>query len=74
MSGAFRIDPNGFYDDGMLVLGLGLTHTTLATARRKRQLRYARKGRRVLYLGQWVLDWLASSAPSQSASKGAGHG
>lgn len=52
------IDSQGVYDDGTLVLALGLTHATLARERRAGRLRFARKGKVVLYLGQWVLDWL----------------
>jgi len=52
------IDPHGVYDDGGLRLALGITSATLATARRQRRLRFSRKGRRTLYLGQWVIDWL----------------
>ena len=57
---ALVIEPTGVYDDAALVLGLGLTHATLARARRDGRLRFSRKGRRVLYLGQWVLNWLAA--------------
>ncbi len=57
------IAPNGVYDDGVLVLGLGLTHATLARDRRGGLLRFTRKGKRTLYLGQWVLDWMANDPP-----------
>jgi len=53
-----RIEPNEVYDDGSLYLTLGLTAATLGRARRCGALRHTRQGRRVLYLGQWVLDWL----------------
>ena len=62
MSERFRIDPDGIYDDAALVLGLGVTHATLGRARRARELRATRKGRRTLYRGQWILDWLESQA------------
>ena len=52
------LEPTGVYDDGALVLGLGLTHAALIRARRDRRLRFTRKGQRTLYLGSWVLDWL----------------
>ena len=42
----FSIVPDGVYDDGALVLGLGVTHAALAQARREGELRYTRKGRR----------------------------
>ncbi len=54
----FKIDPDGVYDDAALVLGLGVTYSTLARARRAGQLRSTRKGKRTLYRGQWVIDWL----------------
>lgn len=57
---AMRIDAEAVYDDGTLLLALGLTSATLTRARRNRELRYTRKGKRNLYLGRWVLDWLAS--------------
>ena len=53
-----EIDATTVYDDSALVLGLNLTHATLARARRDGQLRFTRKGKRVLYLGRWILDWL----------------
>jgi hypothetical protein len=52
------IAPDGIYDDGALYLALGLTPATLAQARRSGDLRFTRKGKRTLYLGQWVLDWI----------------
>lgn len=52
------IEPTAVYTDGDLVLGLNLTHATLARARRDGGLRYTRKGKRVLYLGRWLLAWL----------------
>jgi hypothetical protein len=57
-----RIDPHGVYDDGAVLLGLGIPTATLARARRAGRLRYTRQGKRVLYLGQWLLDWLANDA------------
>lgn len=58
MTETFRIDADVIYDDPTLVLGLGLTQATLARARRDGHLRSTRKGRRVLYRGQWIIDWL----------------
>jgi hypothetical protein len=56
------IAPDGIYDDGALYLALGLSLGTLARARRSGELRYTRKGKRTLYLGQWVLDWIKADA------------
>jgi hypothetical protein len=55
---AVSIDPTAIYDDGALYCALGLTAAALARARRSGRLRHSRQGKRVLYLGQWVLDWL----------------
>ena len=63
------IEPRGVYDDGTLVLALGVTHATLARARRDGHLRFAREGRQVLYLGQWILEWIEQSAAGRIARK-----
>lgn len=54
----FPIDPRAVYDDAALSVALGVSAESLAHARQSGYLRYARKGRRILYLGQWILDWL----------------
>jgi hypothetical protein len=59
-----RIEPDGFYDDDLLYAALEVSAATLARARREGRLHYTRQGRRILYWGQWVLDWL------QAARKG----
>ena len=64
------IKPEALYDDGSLRQALGLTEAALATARRAGTLRYARQGKRTLYLGKWVLAWL-ESAPCSELSKAA---
>lgn len=56
------IDPDGIYSDAMLVIVLGMTTRTIATARRDGRLRHMRQGRRILYRGQWILDWLEHDA------------
>jgi len=60
MQAPVSIEPQQVYDDGALYLTLGLTPSTLAGARRRGALRYTRRGKRTLYLGQWILDWLAA--------------
>ena len=60
------IDPRALYDDGAIVLALDIPSSTLARARRDGTLRYTRRGRRVLYLGQWVLDWLTVDAREEA--------
>lgn len=59
-----HIDSQGVYDDGAVVIALDIPSATLARARRDGRLRYTRQGRRTLYLGQWLLDWLAAGASS----------
>ena len=56
------IAPEAVYDDGSLRQTLGLTPTTLAAGRRAGTLRFARQGKRTLYLGKWILAWLESAA------------
>ena len=64
------IEPNAVYDDGTLVLELGVTSATLIRARRRGELRFARKGKRVFYLGTWVIDWLKQGASQEVAHVG----
>lgn len=66
----FRLDPAGVYDDGSLVIGLRLTYATLAKARRTGELRFTRKGKRVLYRGEWLIEWLEHRpSPSEGAPR-----
>jgi hypothetical protein len=62
MTSAVPIDPQAVYDDGALHFLLGLSSAALARARRAGELRFTRKGKRTLYLGQWVLDWINADA------------
>ncbi len=62
-----RIDPEAVYTDADLRLMLGLTSAALSRARRQGRLRYSRQGRRVLYRGQWIVDWLEHDADAQVA-------
>ncbi len=55
-----HIIPTGIYDDALLRTELGISAQTLAVARRRGELRSTRKGQRILYLGQWVIDWLTA--------------
>lgn len=57
-----RIDPAGIYHDGEARLLLGLTDATMARARREGRLRYTRQGHRIIYRGQWIIDWLERTA------------
>jgi hypothetical protein len=52
------IEPSHLYDDGTLQLTVGLSPAALTKARRSGRLRFARQGKRILYLGRWIIDWL----------------
>jgi hypothetical protein len=66
-----RVDPEAVYDDGALYQTFGLTAAALSSARRAGTLRYTRQGKRTLYLGKWILDWLESqAAPVTSRHRG----
>jgi hypothetical protein len=69
MMRGMAIDPGSVYNDGDLILGLGLTHATLARARRTGALRFARPGQRPLYLGRWVIAWLEASAQPAASQR-----
>jgi hypothetical protein len=62
------LEPNGVYDDGSLHLALEIPSATLVRARREGRLRYARKGRRILYLGKWILDWLEADTDRRESA------
>ena len=61
--------PDAVYDDGTLHLSLGLTSATLARARRSGVLRFTRQGKRTLYLGRWVIDWLQGTAQATDTTQ-----
>jgi len=67
----FPIDPRAVYDDSALSVALGVSAESLAMSRRTGNLRHARKGRRILYLGQWILDWLERDAVSEKGMNNA---
>jgi hypothetical protein len=52
------IHPTGLYGTDDVCAMLDVSPETLADARRSGELRAARKGRRVIYLGEWLLTWL----------------
>ena len=58
----FPIESCAVYDDAALQLSLGVSADALAGARKAGTLKFTRKGRRILYLGQWILDWLEADA------------
>jgi hypothetical protein len=62
------ISSTGIYDDALLCDVLGVSAQTLARARQDGALRYTRKGRRILYLGTWVLSWLEADDGQQEGA------
>jgi hypothetical protein len=65
---SFPINPDAIYDDGALHFELGLTAAAVARARRSGRLRHTRQGRRILYLGRWILDWLNADTERQEVA------
>lgn len=61
MTTALEINVTSIYDDAGLRLGLGVTSSTLARARRDGSLRFVRRGHTNFYTGRAVLDWLTST-------------
>ncbi len=59
------IEPDALYDDAALRHAIGLSPARLAAARRSGSLRHTRQGKRTLYKGAWVLEWLESEARPQ---------
>jgi hypothetical protein len=64
MANTLPIDPNTIYDEGAISLALDIPLSTLGRARREGRLRFARKGRRIFFRGQWLLDWFDTN-PSE---------
>jgi hypothetical protein len=63
-----RIAPDGIYDDAQLFAALDVSAATLLRARRDGRLRYTRQGKRILYFGQWVIDWLQADATKEGGA------
>ncbi len=55
------IDPVAVYSETSVALALDITLAALRAARRRGELRYVRRGRRVLIHGRDLLDWLTPS-------------
>jgi hypothetical protein len=69
MVSSVSIQPDAFYDE-RLFQALEVSAATLARARREGCLRYTRKGKRTLYQGQWVLDWLGADTGHRGSGQG----
>jgi hypothetical protein len=69
MPNTLPVQPETVYTEGALALALGLPPATLQRARREGRLRFVRQGHRILFLGQWILDWLTADAARQEACR-----
>jgi len=65
MATTLSIDPTTIYDEGAVSLALDIPLSTIDRARRTGRLRFARTGRRVFFLGQWLIQWFESEQGSQ---------
>jgi hypothetical protein len=66
------IQPTGIYSSDDVSAMLDVGGETLAKARRTGALRAVRKGRRWIYLGEWLLDWLRHSEEVSQAHRQGG--
>lgn len=62
MSGVLQVRPEAFYAEEVVRERLGLSESTLASARKSGALRYAKRGHRVLIRGDWLRAWLEADA------------
>jgi excisionase family DNA binding protein len=69
MTEAPTIEPHGIYTVGQLGALLDVSEATLVKARRSGALRATKKGRRVLFLGESVLEWLRSDGGDVDAPR-----
>lgn len=53
-----NIEPAKFYDPFAISNALGITEAEQKRARDNGELNFTRKGRRILYRGEWLIDWL----------------
>jgi hypothetical protein len=58
MPDTIAIHQTGIYGTDDLCAMLDVSPETVVEARRAGTLRFSRKGRRVIFLGEWVLAWL----------------
>ena len=72
MTETVEFHPNAVYAEGQVRLMLGLSEMSIADARRRGDLRFTRKGNRILFLGQWIIDWLNEKPVSSQSQQAAG--
>lgn len=63
------IEPNGWYTDSQARLLLDVPSATLIRARQLGRLRSSKAGRHVMYLGQWLIDWLSATVDNRQNVK-----
>ncbi len=57
-----NIEPAGFYDDLAVKRLLDISEQDQKKGRDFGDLKYTKKGRQILYRGQWLIDWLQPEA------------
>jgi hypothetical protein len=68
MANSFLIDRDTICDEGAISLAPDIPLNTLDRARPEGRLRFTRKGRRVFFRGQWLLDWFEADRNSHEAN------
>lgn len=68
MSEPVVIDPEAMYDDDALCKLLRLRRGSMERARKSGELRYTRRGGRILYVGRWVREWLTMADTQEVAT------
>jgi hypothetical protein len=70
MPDTITIHQTGIYTTDDLCEMLDVSPQTMADARRSGTLRATRKGRRLIYLGEWVLAWLRRESEPLEVRRG----
>lgn len=61
------IEPQKFYDDFAVFQILEIKESVQKRARDNSELKFTKKGSRILYRGQWLIDWLEpTEVPAES--------
>jgi hypothetical protein len=63
----FTIEPSAWYDSHVVLAIFGIGPETLARARREGVLRFSRRGRKTLYKGEWLQEWLCAENQREAA-------
>ena len=67
MSEPFPIIDRAIYDDKTLNEQAGIDYGTLKKARKAGDIRYATLGKRHVYLGFWIFDWLSRISVAEAS-------